>query len=127
MKAESRHRTAFSYQLRSSPTEGGDQELWLEEEQPASLLRVLCCRGVLHTCSLAALNMGSWMSVYMRRRALYPPGMLSRLLKARSWFRIISCIMAGLRANSIVCQREENVEQLGPACTAAERSAPRGL
>lgn len=75
---------------------------------------VLCCRGVLHTCSLAALNMGSWMSVYMRRRALYPPGMLSRLLKARSWFRIISCIMAGLRANSIVCQREENVEQLGP-------------
>lgn len=55
-----------------------------------------------HTCSLAALNMGSWMSVYIRRRALYPPGMLSRLLKARSWFRIISCIMAGLRANSIV-------------------------
>lgn len=60
--------------------------------------------------------MGSWMSVYMRRRALYPPGMLSRLLRARSWFRIISCIMAGFRASSIVWRkrkREKMVLELG--------------
>lgn len=56
----------------------------------------------MHTCSLAALNIGSWISVYMRRKALYPPGTLSKLLRARSWLRIISCIMAGLRANSMV-------------------------
>lgn len=54
------------------------------------------------TCSCAAFNIGSWISVYIRRKALYPPGILSRLLKARSWFRIISCIIAGFLASSIV-------------------------
>lgn len=76
---------------------GGDPEFRLPSHSPAP--------GP--TCSLAALNMGSWMSVYMRRRALYPPGMLSRLLRARSWFRIISCIMAGFRASSIVWGKRE--------------------
>lgn len=67
--------------------------------------------------------MGSWMSVYMRRKALYPPGMLSRLLKARSWFLIISCIMAGLRASSMVCQRGER-GTAGPACAQQSKVHP---
>lgn len=42
----------LSYQLRSSSPEGEAQELWLEKEQPASLLGVLCCAAEL--CSIPA-------------------------------------------------------------------------
>jgi len=47
---------------------------------------------------IMASIIGSWNSVYKRRSALNPPGIASKLPMARSVWRIISRIKAGLRA-----------------------------
>ena len=68
--------------------EGGD----------AALLGLL----VEGACWCIASIMGSCTSSYMRRSALKPPGRFSSCDMARSWERIICCMLAGLRIISIV-------------------------
>mmetsp|Transcript_14051 Transcript_14051/g.37725 ORF Transcript_14051/g.37725 Transcript_14051/m.37725 type:complete len:225 (+) Transcript_14051:1330-2004(+) len=48
---------------------------------------------------------GAWTFSCMRRRASKPPGIISMFAIARSVLRIISFIMAGLRAISIACRK----------------------